>query len=297
MRTSSVRGRGTRRCGRVGLLAGVLAVLGFVTVARGAESNGARFYRRDCARCHGLHGRGDGPDAAIFPDPPRDLRTEFLAKYSNAELVRRIRRGSQLAVAPAALKARQHEVAALAEYLRRLPTIDWRPLQLGQDLYALRCASCHGLYGHPTGSAGAVGGDRPPPRDLSDPAFQRETPDDRLRAFVLDGHGGRAEIGAADAPAIVAYVRLLSPGYEVYSRFCANCHGDDGRGSLYFTEATPRPSVVFDAAYFARHDEAYLNDRIWHMVAEKKPHMPHLKHEVSETAAHEIIVFLKSLQE
>lgn len=289
--------------GRAGLLVGILVVLGFVTVARGAESNGARFYRRDCARCHGPHGRGDGPDATIFPDRPRNLRADFLTKYSNAELIRRIRRGSplQLAVAPEALKARQHEVAVLGAYLRRLPTVDWRPLQLGQDLYVLHCASCHGVYGQPTSSAGSAGGDRPPPHDLSDAAFQRETPDDRLRALVLDGHGGRRDappkLGVQDAAAVVAYLRLLSPGYEIYSRFCANCHGDDGRGSLYFAEMTPRPSIVFDASYFARHDEAYVDDRIWHMVAEKKPHMPHLKHEVSETAAHDIIDFLKSIQD
>ena len=26
------------------------------------------------------------------------------------------------------------------------------------------------------------------------------------------------------------FVRLLSPGYGVYSFYCAGCHGDDGRG-------------------------------------------------------------------
>jgi mono/diheme cytochrome c family protein len=202
-------------------------------------------------------------------------------------------------VAPEALKARQHEVTALADHLRRLPAIDWRPLQPGQDLYVQHCATCHGIYGHPSKTADAAV-DRPPLRDLSDATFQRDTADERLRALVLDGHGGQhpsPALGPTDAAAVAGYMRLLSPGYELYSRFCANCHGDDGRGSAYFAEMTPRPTIVFDESYFASHDAAYVNDRIWHMVSEKKPHMPHLKHEVSETAAREIIVFLKDLQD
>ena len=36
-------------------------------------SAGAVLYRRYCASCHGVDGRGDGPAAAALSPPPRDL--------------------------------------------------------------------------------------------------------------------------------------------------------------------------------------------------------------------------------
>jgi mono/diheme cytochrome c family protein len=37
------------------------------------EATGAVLYRRYCAACHGLAGRGDGPLAASLRQPPKDL--------------------------------------------------------------------------------------------------------------------------------------------------------------------------------------------------------------------------------
>jgi len=274
----------------------MVVVWAFAVAAHADTSNGARFFHRDCARCHGLHGRGDGPDAVIFPEPPRDLRSGFLAKYSNAELARRVRRGSSLDLAldPAALKAREGDVEVVAAHLRRLPTIDWALVEPGHDVYADRCASCHGIYGKPPLQAG--GNDKVASHDLSDPEFQRDLSDDRLRALVGERHAPPLKLTTKDAAAVGAYVKILSRGYEVYARYCVNCHGDAGRGDVVAVPGQPQPTARFDAAYFEAHDQAYVTDRVWHMLKEKKPRMPHLRHEVSETAANAIVDFLKQRQ-
>ncbi|MEW6299663.1 MAG: cytochrome c [Thermodesulfobacteriota bacterium] len=43
-------------------------------------------YRRYCASCHGLAGKGDGPVAALFTVPPPDL-TRLAERYGDTELV------------------------------------------------------------------------------------------------------------------------------------------------------------------------------------------------------------------
>jgi mono/diheme cytochrome c family protein len=284
---------------RTALAAIVLVGLVHLPLALAAERDGADFYRRDCARCHGPHGRGDGPDVGIFTSPPRDLRTDFLTKYSTAELVRRVRRGSvlKLDVDPKAFGERSRDVTALVAHLERLPDIDWRLVDSGLTKYSERCEKCHGHYGHPPAVPSA---NAKTPRDLSDPAFQRDTSDDALRVLVRHGREGMPPLTPAvkdaDAAALAAYVRLLSPGYELYVRFCANCHGDNGRGAENLTATKTKP-IVLDEAYFAAHDHEHVANAVWHMMGEKKPQMPHLRRNVSETAAQAIINFLKSLQD
>ena len=50
-------------------------------------SAGERLYRRYCAACHGVEGRGDGPAAAALSPPPTDLTR---LDSSEAELMRQI---------------------------------------------------------------------------------------------------------------------------------------------------------------------------------------------------------------
>ena len=47
---------------------------------------GAALYLDHCARCHGVQGRGDGPDAAGLPTPPADLTAAHLWEHSDGEL-------------------------------------------------------------------------------------------------------------------------------------------------------------------------------------------------------------------
>lgn len=53
-------------------LTGVLAVWTVMTVTAGADT-GADLYRRYCASCHGVSGKGDGPAAGSLCPAPTDL--------------------------------------------------------------------------------------------------------------------------------------------------------------------------------------------------------------------------------
>lgn len=252
-------------------------------------------YREQCAACHGESGRGDGPDAALFTVRPRNLRDGLLGRYDTEALVRMVRDGKPLSLAldPAALRARSDEIEELVTYLRRLPTVDWHRAERGEELYVTRCESCHGRYGEP----GPVlpPGVRPP-RDLSDPAFQRSVEDTELLAIVRHGRRGMPAIARPlsddDARALAAYVRLLSPGHRLYSRFCAACHGDDGRADE-LVEPGVAPRVVFDRDYVAQHDPEWLRTKVWHMMEERRPAMPHFRSRLSEAQARAIVEYLR----
>jgi mono/diheme cytochrome c family protein len=134
------------------------------------------------------------------------------------------------------------------------------------------------------------------PRDLSDPAWQRSVSDAELVTVVRHGRKGMPallpRIEESDARAIAAFVRLLSPGYEMYERYCTSCHGEDGRGGGGLVEA-PAPTVVFDAAYFTRRDPEEVRAAVWHMIGQHKTAMPHLRDELDETTARTIVEYLK----
>jgi len=56
----------------------VAIVAGSPALAHGID--GALLYARHCERCHGVTGRGDGPEADLFVTRPRDLQSGFLAR-------------------------------------------------------------------------------------------------------------------------------------------------------------------------------------------------------------------------
>ena len=280
-------------------LASALALMVWVvaTGAAGAAApDGRRLYEENCERCHGVTGRGDGPDATLFASPPRDLQSGFLDRYPTDDLVRRVRSGVplELGLDVAALRARAADVEAIARHLERLPTIDWRRVEEGQEVYVDRCELCHGSTGKseltlPPGARA--------PRDLSDPAYQATVDDRALAELVRHGRAGMPAIGPPmardEVEALAAFVRLLSPGYVLYDRYCAACHGDDGRGAGSLAEEDERPSVVFDRKYFARRDPEQVRTAVWHMLATKRPSMPHFRRVLSSAEVRAIIGYLK----
>ncbi len=274
-----------------------VAVLGWRSEARaGTAPDGHVLYSENCERCHGVTGRGDGPDAALFASPPRDLQSGFLDRYPTEDVVRRIRSGVplELALDLPALRARAVDVEAIAAYLERLPTIDWRRVEEGQAVYVDRCELCHGRSGAPelTLPEGAR-----MPRDLGDPAFQRSVTEKDLATLVRHGRGGMPAIGPPidphDLSALVAFVRLLSPGYTLYDRYCASCHGDDGRGVGSLVEEGERPTVVFDRSYFKRRDPEQVRTAVWHMLDTKRPSMPHFRRVLTPAEVRAIVAYLK----
>jgi mono/diheme cytochrome c family protein len=100
-------------------------------------------------------------------------------------------------------------------------------------------------------------------------------------------------VGDDEAPALAAYVRLLSPGYETYEHLCAGCHGEEGTGS---GSQGSRRAVAFDRAFMAAHDAAALRKGVWHMLADEHPAMPHFRGALSEADARAVVGFLKDEQ-
>ena len=94
--------------------------------------------------------------------------------------------------------------------------------------------------------------------------------------------------------ALLAYVRLLTPGYVLYDRHCAACHGDDGRGGGSLGDESCRPTVVFDGAYFRRRDPEQVRAAVWHMLATERPAMPHFRRVLTEREARAVILYLQS---
>jgi len=261
-----------------------------------AAPDGRRLYREYCSSCHGIGGKGNGEDAAIFAAPPRNLREGFLTKYSTDELVRRVREGRplELALDLPALRARAVEVEALAVYMRRLPGTDWQHAAGGQDTYMERCAACHGPSGRP-GPTLPAGVRRP--RDLSDPKYQSSVTDAELTLAVQHGRAGMPaltpHVSDDEARELTVYVRLLSPGFELYSTYCAACHGDDGTGNGNLAEEIQRPAVRFDRDYFQHMDPEKLRANVWHMVRDEKPKMPHFRVLLTEAQARAIVEYLQ----
>lgn len=279
----------------------VVAVAAALMLALGvrgaAAADGAILYRDHCARCHGPQGRGDGPDAATLVHPPRNLRDGFLTRHSVDDLVARVRTGRQLPLSldPVALRKTIGDIDAVTAHIRRIPTVDWAQARRGRELFEQRCAGCHG----PTGEGAPPNAEleRVPP-DLGADDVRARLVGDRRTAAVrhqLPGMPGLKQVpDDTDTRALAAWVGVLSPGFRVYDRYCAGCHGDDGRPPAGVAPPD-RPKVTFDAGYLADLKPGELEDAASHMVLAKKPRMPHMAAELSEGEARAVVEYLRAL--
>jgi len=130
---------------------------------------------------------------------------------------------------PPRLETRPY-VSAPAHQATEIVSSPPRRLTQGEVLYWRQCADCHGLYGR--GNGRAVAALATPPRDISAASYQNQMNDAELLHIVTEGKGampGAADVlGSQELHAVVAFMRILSPGYELYDRFCTACHGADG---------------------------------------------------------------------
>jgi mono/diheme cytochrome c family protein len=271
-----------------------LLVALFALPASAEPLDGARLYVAHCASCHGLGGHGDGPDADLYRPAPRNLRQGFLGDRGARELVKAIMDGARrpLALDPQALRARLADTEAIVAHVESIPDVNWRLVERGEDVYTARCGACHGPFGRPPWKDSS----EPAPPDLSRGSFQRSIRDDDLVRAVRHGRPGMRPIPTvrsdADSRALVAFVRVLSPGFELYSRHCASCHGDDGRPQREFVEPRERPAVVFDRQWLARRDPAQLRVAVSHMLEQRDPGMPHFRRTLTEPEARAIARYL-----
>jgi cytochrome c oxidase cbb3-type subunit 3 len=80
----------SRRFGIAALLAAVLVVAvcsWSLAQTDGRTRSGQQIYEDTCFRCHGIAGRGDGPDAAGLIVPPANLQRASSRSKSDAELL------------------------------------------------------------------------------------------------------------------------------------------------------------------------------------------------------------------
>ncbi|MDH5372171.1 MAG: c-type cytochrome [Acidimicrobiia bacterium] len=198
-----------------------------------ASPNGANLFSQHCAECH----------SARVPSAP-DLETAYAIIAEGAEHRSMPLWGDVLT---------EEQLTALTTYT--LEASRGTPILIGQELFGRLCSSCHGDFGE--------GGPHPSdPTNVIAPistALYLETRDDAtLRAIIsrgqsdqgmspfLDSEGGpltKDEIEAlvaflrsweddppVDFPPDLARGPVAGGSAQVFSAFCAQCHGEDGAG-------------------------------------------------------------------
>lgn len=273
-------------------------------------TQGEVLYVQNCADCHGWEGRGDGPVGQVLLKQPPSLRQpELLTRNTEAELVARILLGKDLAVplAATAVKDTDADVSAVLAHVRRLPTMPWKDTAAGREVYDSLCVSCHGIYGRGDGLlAPALA---PRPRDLSDPVYQKAVSDADLLRVISEGRGAMpgaaAVLSAEERRAVIVFLRLLSPGYELYDRFCEVCHGATGLppevaqqelfSELLGITDSPPSMPVFDKKYFNTHTDEQVRGWVRHMLTQHRAVMPHFGGDLNAEEIRQILAYLRSL--
>lgn len=162
---------------------------GFLTVLSSAEAakpdpdpaSGQSLYLQSCARCHGVDGKGDGPDAKRLYPKPRDLTSGVFKFRSTAtgtaptdeDLFHTITAGLPAAGMPDWQHLDEAARWQLVSYVKGLSSVFQdsppQPVDLGRDPGAARvdlkqgravyeklgCAACHGATGRANGPSAA----------------------------------------------------------------------------------------------------------------------------------------------
>lgn len=269
-------------------------------------AKGEVLYIRYCADCHGWEGRGKGPAAEFLStNTPALNRDKLFSKHSEDELVDWVLHGKVLNIplSKNAIPRSQSEITELLNHIRKLPKINWEEANAGQEVYYGFCVGCHGLYGRGDGDwASQMSVSLP---DLSTSHYQKQHGDQQLLKIITEGKGAMPGAGDALTPeqlrSAVAFVRLLSPGFQRYDRFCAACHGPDGSPVEYVVideeggnfDRTNIPT--FDATYIKSHTDAQLRRRVQHMLEVDGENMPHFNGELKPDEVRQILRYLRGL--
>ncbi len=148
-----------------------------VETTNGSRLSGYPLYVSQCARCHGLDGRGDGPGAnsPTFSTIPRDLvaaRYHFVSTEngvaSDDDLYRTIHKGLANTGMPAFSELTDGQIVSLIDVLNGFRVGGSKPgrtihvgtplpateqsLARGRELYLEVCVSCHGNEGRGDGT-------------------------------------------------------------------------------------------------------------------------------------------------
>lgn len=269
-------------------------------------TEGEARYFRYCSGCHGWEGRGDGAVARMLGLHPQSLRRpQLYSWYNEAELTAKILFGDAFLILPHPdrVVSAEEEISAIVGYIKRLPEIELDEVIKGKETYDSLCAYCHGFYGR---GDGILAYDQAgPPRDLRSPTFQAKTSDQEFRQIISGGKGrmpGTKDVlKEEEIRSAIAYLRVLSPGFELYERFCAACHGSNGYPSwpsdeLFGIPPPPNRYIpIFNEDYFRSRTDAVLRLSVRHMYEAKHSAMPHFSSELNGADIRKIIGYLRRL--
>ena len=226
---------------------------------RGDEGVGRVLYEQTCASCHGPGGSGaTGPQLAnrVFLDSASDAVLRYW--ILNGRVGTAMMGFGRNAEGPVTL--RDDDVADIIAYLRKIskdgampePRLGIGRSDVGEQIYADSCASCHGPKGE--GASGP---------QLANPYFLDTVSDGFLAATIALGRTGTAmlpmvhgfeglgQIEPESVQDLVAFMRTwetprtwratrrvpdisenaVSEGRQAYAVYCAGCHGKNGLGS------------------------------------------------------------------
>ena len=273
-------------------------------------SKGETLYIYYCADCHGWEGRGNGQAESYLDVPaPILLQHNLLAKKSENDFVDWVLSGTKMQVQLSKKASLQTdaEVTTLLTYIKTLPSIEWNKVEAGQKVYDQLCVGCHGMYGHGDGDLSSKMPDSLP--DLSSSKYQSQHSDKELIQIITKGieamPGTENVLKPQEIESVVAFIRLLSPGYESYDRYCLSCHGpngspmlittlnDEGEEEDIFFQKMDLP--IFNDAYFKAHTDKELITKIQHMLKSERVTMPHFSDFIKESEIREIFRYLGGL--
>ncbi len=246
-------------------------------IQKQARADAFLTFQKSCRPCHGNLGAGDGPYAVAFPQKASDLRRPSRDIATDEVRFERIRNGAgsfsghpwETNMPAFGGELTDQEIWGLVllldDFVKNPGGIDSDAV--GSDVYATRCAACHGETGRGDGSLAPEL--LPRPRDLARGPYRlRGTPsgsppiDSDVIGVIAHGVGDTSmgrflALGSQRLEDVVAHVQSLAPelfatkpsgitmtalprepiaqlvtrGRAVYaSAKCAECHGQSGRG-------------------------------------------------------------------
>ena len=184
-----------------------------------AELNGEQLYSNQCSACHGADGHGGVGVPLALPDFQYGVTNDYLEKT--------IRLGRPGRIMPAFTQLKDHEIKAIIKHIRT-----WAPgkpfkypnikisgnLKHGEQLYAQKCAVCHGANGE-GGKGTGVTFSRPRnlpviAPSLNNPGFLASAPDMMIKTVLMNGREGtpmlsflKQGLSEQDIDDVVTYVR------------------------------------------------------------------------------------------
>lgn len=105
-----------------------------------------------------------------------------------------------------------------------------------------------------------------------------------LVALVVGSHLAIAAPKEADSPKTVH-----AEGKKIFTRYCAGCHGSEGKGDGYLLLG-PEPANLTRPATKTKSDVALLQT-----IHEGKPNMPSWKVSLSENESRAVLAYIRTL--